>query len=460
MGSLASQSNPCRLQAFDSLRGIAAFAVLLGHTLAVCDWDTGFSTWPVIHNLFDGRAAVTMFFVLSGFVLTFGSLRSGKTMLLLPFYVRRLTRIVAVVRGVLPESGRETLVLCQSIRHPSSAQPTPPAILVGTPSIQHPQNNLQPSKSAKRSQRNKHTKMTPHQKEPTDARYVDENRNIFRGQKAIELIQERVETPVDPVKGVVKVDHDRWLEAQRYERRTWMEGIAAMSDRNEDHEVSFNRYQALDGKSFASAIELGCGPFTNMRKILSHCSIGEIHLLDPLANDYLEHPFCRYKGKSLGGIMKTSLIPWSPRGGLKHPFRFYKHKWNEWQIGGWTGRPITLHASTIEDFIPQRTYDLCVMINVIEHCLDIDQIFSRILEMTTMGSYFLFADKIYSAKEESESAAYMFDAGHPLRVDYSIIRNFLETHFTGIDEAEISVSKGNTIYKFNYYIGKRKSVNK
>ncbi len=299
--------------------------------------------------------------------------------------------------------------------------------------------------------------MTPDPKKSTDALYVDENRNIFTGTKAIEKIQERVDQPVDPVKGVVKVDHDRWLEAQRYERRTWMEGIAAMSDRNEDHEESFNHYQALDGKSFASAIELGCGPFTNMRKILSLCSVGEIHLLDPLANDYLKHPFCRYKGKRLGGILKTSLIPWSPRGGLKHPVRFFKHKYNEWQIGGWTGRPITLHASTIEDFTPQKKYDLCVMINVIEHCLDIDQIFSRILEMTTTGSYFLFADKIYSAKEESESAAYKFDAGHPLRVDYSVIRHFLETHFTGILDTVINEAHGGTISKFNYFIGKRKS---
>ena len=34
-----------------------------------------------------------MFFVLSGFVLTFGHLATGKEMPLLPFYVRRVTRI-------------------------------------------------------------------------------------------------------------------------------------------------------------------------------------------------------------------------------------------------------------------------------------------------------------------------------------------------------------------------------
>lgn len=97
------------------------------------------------------------------------------------------------------------------------------------------------------------------------------------------------------------------------------------------------------------------------------------------------------------------------------------------------------------------------MINVIEHCLDIDKIFARILEMTTLGSYFLFADKIYNAKEEAESAAYSFDAGHPLRVDYTVIRNFLETHFDEILDTNIKESHGNTSSSFNYYIGKRKS---
>jgi len=289
------------------------------------------------------------------------------------------------------------------------------------------------------------------------ATFVDENRNLIKGEKALELIRSRKPESIDPSKGICKVNKERWQEAQRYERRTWMDGIAAMSDRNESHEECFNEYQALEKKTFASAIELGCGPFTNMRRILTHCSVGDLHLLDPLANDYLDHPYCRYRGRQLGGVLNTPLIPWSSRGGLKHPLRFYKHKWNEWQIGGLKGRPITLHAQTIEGFTPAQTYDLCVMINVIEHCLDIDKIFARILEMTTLGSYFLFADKIYNAKEEAESAAYSFDAGHPLRVDYTVIRNFLETHFDEILDTNIKESHGNTSSSFNYYIGKRKS---
>ena len=291
--------------------------------------------------------------------------------------------------------------------------------------------------------------------DPDEPIFVDENKNVIRGDRALELIKARHIDSVDPAKGVTKVGADRWQEAQRYERRTWMEGIAAMSDRNEDHESSFNDYQALTGKVFASGIELGCGPFTNMRKILDHCSIKDIHLLDPLANDYLSHPFCRYKGKRLGGILKTTLIPWSKRGGLKHPLRFYKHKWDEWKAGRWLGRDITLHASGIEDFIPPQTFEICIMINVIEHCRDIENIFSRILEMTETGSYFLFADKIYHAQEEAESARYKFDAGHPLRVDYSVIRLFLDTHFAPVWDSDVDEGEGSEKFKCNYFIGIR-----
>ena len=52
------------------------------------------------------------------------------------------------------------------------------------------------------------------------ALFVDENRNIFKGQEAIDRIKSRKNEVVDPQKGIVKVDQERWKEAQRYERRT------------------------------------------------------------------------------------------------------------------------------------------------------------------------------------------------------------------------------------------------
>ncbi len=86
-----------RLESLDSIRGLAALAVLLGHTLAVFDWPeiyTSWSQWPIFNMMVDGRSAVTMFFVLSGFVLARPFLiLPGKAMYVPAFYLRRIARI-------------------------------------------------------------------------------------------------------------------------------------------------------------------------------------------------------------------------------------------------------------------------------------------------------------------------------------------------------------------------------
>lgn len=90
---------PRHLVEFDSLRGIAALAVLLDHTLLVFHWPMSLPwvNWPGINILFNGVGAVTMFFVLSGFVLSWpfvaGATRTLTTKVVAAFYIRRVTRI-------------------------------------------------------------------------------------------------------------------------------------------------------------------------------------------------------------------------------------------------------------------------------------------------------------------------------------------------------------------------------
>lgn len=91
---------PQRIEYLDSMRGLAALAVLLGHSL-IFQWPKVVDravNWPVLNMAFDGRAAVAMFFVLSGFVLTrpYFVTMAGlppRKIFLPSFYLRRLTRI-------------------------------------------------------------------------------------------------------------------------------------------------------------------------------------------------------------------------------------------------------------------------------------------------------------------------------------------------------------------------------
>jgi peptidoglycan/LPS O-acetylase OafA/YrhL len=90
-----------RLEWVDSLRGLAALAVLFFHLEELAAAPPGFAAFldlPIISIIQDGRTAVTMFFVLSGFVLAlpyarprsdgaYRQLRAGS------FYLRRIARI-------------------------------------------------------------------------------------------------------------------------------------------------------------------------------------------------------------------------------------------------------------------------------------------------------------------------------------------------------------------------------
>jgi peptidoglycan/LPS O-acetylase OafA/YrhL len=91
-----------RLRELDSLRGLAAFAVVMHHyALMWPDWDACFGPWRLGHIhiapfslLFAGHEAVMLFFVLSGLVLSLPYLR-GRGQAYPIYLLRRVLRIYA-----------------------------------------------------------------------------------------------------------------------------------------------------------------------------------------------------------------------------------------------------------------------------------------------------------------------------------------------------------------------------
>jgi peptidoglycan/LPS O-acetylase OafA/YrhL len=89
-GAIARSS---RLEWLDSIRGLAALVVLIGHIAGAFHWPNSARQFLL---LFDGRVAVTMFFVLSGFILARPYIGAAadppKRFLWINFFTRRVTR--------------------------------------------------------------------------------------------------------------------------------------------------------------------------------------------------------------------------------------------------------------------------------------------------------------------------------------------------------------------------------
>ncbi|KQZ05144.1 hypothetical protein ASD19_03910 [Microbacterium sp. Root53] len=110
---------PTRLPALDGLRGLAALLVMVHHTLLTVPlfaaayfdstseetWNVGNPAWWIahtpVHVLWDGKFAVMIFFILSGFVLTLPVLKAGIAFRWDAYFPQRLARLYLPVWGAL-----------------------------------------------------------------------------------------------------------------------------------------------------------------------------------------------------------------------------------------------------------------------------------------------------------------------------------------------------------------------
>ncbi|MEA1883627.1 MAG: class I SAM-dependent methyltransferase [Thermotogota bacterium] len=262
---------------------------------------------------------------------------------------------------------------------------------------------------------------------------------------------------LDPQRGVTAVDKNRWEEAQRYERRTWMDKCKDMvSDHNEHNCKRFGSFLLLKDLKFKRAIELGCGPFTNMRLLLDCVDVKETYLLDPLMESYLDHSYCSYRRSRLGGIIKC----WPTLHELEKPIRFLKRKFLECRIGGLWGRCVNLIPSAIEFYQTDLKFDLIVMINVLEHCQDADAVLEKILRIIAPGGILVFGEVMYEVDEVNRLSSIHYNAGHPLKVTYQVIESYLSESFDTLMKSYYpTVQYCHGVYLKNtelYFIGKRK----
>jgi len=147
----------------------------------------------------------------------------------------------------------------------------------------------------------------------------------------------------------------------------------------------FENYSAIP-KRLDSAIELGCGPYTNMRLILLDRCIDYVVCSDPLAREYI-----KFKGQWLAEQHAKGKIVLDWSRAEKSPF-----------------------ASSF--------FDLVVMINVLDHVQDAHACLATAIRLTKPGGYFVFGQDL--SNKENIERVYIpekvgEDIGHPIRLQQS-----------------------------------------
>lgn len=255
----------------------------------------------------------------------------------------------------------------------------------------------------------------------TGGYFISSDRDFLQGQEAQEQLKQKNDWHYfQEEAGILCVDKERWQEAQSFESRTWLcDNRQARLDNNLLHQANFDDYFHLQDRTFQRGIELGCGPFTNIRHIAKFATIAEIHLLDPLLKQYTKHPHCVYQG-----------------GTLKIPAGLFTKK-----------KKAFLHNIPIEELQTDLTFDLVILINVLEHCYDAERIFGQILKIISRGGYFVFYDKYLEPDFLAQKVKTSYDAGHPLRISGRVIDRFLEDNFYPL------------LYKLNYFPVLKRGMN-
>lgn len=82
----------------------------------------------------------------------------------------------------------------------------------------------------------------------------------------------------------------------------------------------------------------------------------------------------------------------------------------------------------IEDFQSTDQYDMIVMNNVLEHCMNIRAIFDNIHKMLKPGGVFVFGDVFFNPKDVALCCKKIYDAGHPLKLTEPVMSSYLDKY--------------------------------
>jgi SAM-dependent methyltransferase len=208
---------------------------------------------------------------------------------------------------------------------------------------------------------------------------------------------------------VRNVSEERWREAQEWELDLWSEGhlkrgwkrvawpvvapaLRALGwrrawgdDWNHWWKDRFDGYRFLPS-DLGDSIELGCGPYTNTRLILEGRRASRVVCSDPLIKSYVT-----FRGR--------------------------------WLAEAYAAGRVEIDDHPIEELpLAPETFDLVLLINVLDHVRDADLCMQKAIALARPGGYFLLGQDL---SDESDLAYHPYDIGHPIRLSREDVDPYL-----------------------------------
>jgi SAM-dependent methyltransferase len=226
-----------------------------------------------------------------------------------------------------------------------------------------------------------------------------------------------------------KVDPEQWQLAQAWERAFWFREqknlakfgknqiwrlLAAFGVVEKYRGDDDNRWWAncFDDYSFLpstaeNVIEVGCGPYTNMRLVRKACSPKHLFLSDPLIRTYV-----RFKMTLVNELYRDASCYLDD-----HPLESLPYKDNY--------------------------FDLAVMINVLDHVQDANACMANLIRVVKPGGIIILGQDLTN-QEDIDAHPDGMRTGHPITLNDEWFRPHLEGRFTPLIWKTLPRSEGRT----------------
>jgi SAM-dependent methyltransferase len=182
----------------------------------------------------------------------------------------------------------------------------------------------------------------------------------------------------------------------------------------------FEQYRQLP-HSFENVIELGSGPYTNVRVILDGRATSHLFCSDPLINDYV-----KFKG--------------------------------QWLADMWRAGRVCIDDHPLEECpFASNYFDLVVLINVLDHCRQSLSCIRQAMRITKPGGYLVVGQDLSDLEDVTRTGD---DIGHPIRIDHPTLDRELLPYFEPVHHKVLERDKGrnpSAHYGTYLFIGRKRN---